>query len=177
MNDKQSFSHTSKFVDASYCKYWARCKLEGLVEGLPYGANGTFVSINLVSGVLMGSISMLELGLILLRARRPLFTLVRLRALQSFFFTFFLIESKLNLEFLIFDFLLDLWILYLVRALVKLRCRGPHDEGHLRCQVEASKERVVVKISVDHLASCTTRLVIKQKNVLTKNSIQIAFVK
>ena len=60
-NDKQSFSHTSKFVDASYCKHWARCKLEGLMDGLRYGANGTFVSINLVSGVLMGSISTLEL--------------------------------------------------------------------------------------------------------------------
>ena len=107
-NDKRSFSHTSKFVDASYCKYWARCKLEGLMDGLRYGANGTFVSINLVSGVLMGSISMLKLGLILARARRPFFRLVHLRALQSFFFTFCLIESMLNLDLLIFDFLLDL---------------------------------------------------------------------
>ena len=109
-NDKRSFSHTSKFVDASYCKYWARCKLEGLMDGLRYGANGTFVSINLVSRVLMGSISMLELELILLRACQPLFRLVCLRALQSLFFTFCLNESKLNLDLLIFDFLLDLWL-------------------------------------------------------------------
>ena len=87
-NDKRSFSHTSKFVDASHCEYWARCKLEGLIDGLRYGAKGTFVSINLVSGVPMVSISMLELGLILARARRPFLRLVRLRALQSFFFTF-----------------------------------------------------------------------------------------
>ena len=87
-NDKRSFSHTSKFVDTSYCKYWARCKLEGLIDGLRYGAKGMFVSINLVSGVPMVSISMLELGLIFARARRPFLRLLRLRALQSFFFTF-----------------------------------------------------------------------------------------
>ena len=81
-----------------------------LMDGLRYEANGTFVSINLVSRVLMGSISMLELGLMLLQARRPFFRLVRLRALQSFFFAFCLIESKLNLDLWDFDFLLMLWL-------------------------------------------------------------------
>ena len=82
MINKQSFPHTSKFVDASYCiKHWGRCKLEGLIDGLLYGANDILVSINLVSGVLMGSISTLEVGLMLLQARAPFFGLVRLGAL------------------------------------------------------------------------------------------------
>ena len=70
----------------------------GLVEALLQRANGTLVSINPVSEVLTGSISALKIGLMLLRARQP------------FFFTLCLIESKLNLDLFVLDFLVEMWL-------------------------------------------------------------------
>ena len=69
------------------------------------------VSISLVSGVLMGSISTLKFGLILLRACRPFFfRLMLLQARRPFPFTLCLIQSRKNLDLLTFNLLVDLWL-------------------------------------------------------------------
>ena len=81
----------------------------GLIEGLLDIANATFVSINLVSGVLMGSISTLNFELMLLWARQlSFFRLVLLRARRPFSLASCLIESKLNLDLFTFNFLINL---------------------------------------------------------------------
>ena len=70
----------------------------GLADGLLYGANGTFASINHVSGVPRVSSLGIKMGLMLLQARHPSFCELRL------------IELKLNLDHFVFDFQVDLWL-------------------------------------------------------------------